>query len=416
VDDGARMPRREFVTRSAGAFGAVAASSLLGAAGATAAPKHSPPGKGRGQLNLVGMDHVGITVPDINEAIEWFEDVLGAEAPLTFGPLPAGDFVAGVVDVATTTSIDQITELRIGRSANIELFKYTAPDGQRHDMPKNSDWSGHHIAFYVTDIEAAVDYMKGKGVRRMPAGPFTLTEGPAAGQTIQYFQTPWGGYVEFISYPKGMAYEGPGVKPLWSPKLNGRKTEVTKVPGLLGIDHIGITVPDIGQAAAWLERNLGFTNPLTFGPFSDPKGDFMTELVDVNPRAVVDQIRVLRGGNGPGVELFQYRSPDQDRSFRINSDWGAHHLAFYVRDIDKAVATLQARAGTKLAGPIPITEGPAAGQSINYFHTPFGTDVELISYPHGMAYEDAAPVDLWNPRDNHPARGGRGHWPSKAPP
>ena len=45
---------------------------------------------------------------------------------------------------------------------------------------------------------------------------------------------------------------------------------------------------------------------------------------------------------------------------------------------------------------------PAAGQSINYFHDPFGTDVELISYPHGMAYEATAPILLWDPRDNHP--------------
>ena len=142
--------------------------------------------------------------------------------------------------VAETTSIDQITMLRIGHSANIELFQYLAPAGQRHDMPKNSDWSGHHVAFYVTDIDEAVEYMVGKGVRKMPAGPFTLAAGPAAGQTIQYFQTPWGGYIEFISYPHGMAYQVPSVKPLWSPKLNGTQSEVTNVPGLLGIDHIGI--------------------------------------------------------------------------------------------------------------------------------------------------------------------------------
>ncbi|MBS1878490.1 MAG: VOC family protein [Actinobacteria bacterium] len=206
-----------------------------------------------------------------------------------------------------------------------------------------------------------------------------------------------------------MAYERPSVIPLWSPKLNGQASEVTKVPGLLGIDHIGITVPNIQIAAAWLEQNLGFTNPLTFGPFSDPTGNFMTELVDVNPRAVLEQVRVLRGGNGPNLELFQYTSPDQDRSFRINSDWGAHHVAFYARNIDKGVAALQARAGTKLFGPVAITEGPAAGQSINYFQTPFGTDIELISYPAGMAYESGAAIDLWNPRENHPARGGRGH-------
>ena len=236
------MRRREFLTKGAVAVGSVAAAPVVGVRGAQAAAGRMFGGVGRGQLGLVGCDHVGITVPDINQAIEWFEDVMGAVAPLTFGPFPAGAFVASVVDVAQTASIDQITMLRIGHSANIELFKYTAPDGQRHDMPKNSDWSGHHIAFYVTDIDAAVEYMVGKGVRKMPAGPFTLTAGPAAGQTIQYFQTPWGGYIEFISYPDGMAYEVPSVKPLWSPKLNGMDSVVTSVPGLLGIDHIGITV------------------------------------------------------------------------------------------------------------------------------------------------------------------------------
>lgn len=403
MDDGARMGRREFVTRSAGALGAIAAGSLLGAGAATAAAG-APPKGGAGQLGMVGLDHVGITVPDIKAAIEWFEDVLGAEAPLSFGPLPAGPFVAGVVDVAETASIDQITSLRIGHSAYIELFQYTAPEGQRHDMPKNSDWSGHHVAFYVTDMEAAVDYMKSRKVTRMPAGPFTLTEGPAAGQTIQYFRTPWGGYVEFISYPRGMAYERPGVKSLWSPKLNGRKAEVTKVPGLLGIDHVGITVPNIRMAAGWLERNLGLRNPLTFGPFSDPKGNLMKQLVDVHPRAVLKQVRMLGGGRGPNIELFQYRAPDQNRTFRRNSDWGGHHIAFYVRDVENGVAALQRTAGTKLDGPIPITEGPAAGQAINYFHNPFGTDIELISYPNGMAYEAGAAVPLWDPRDNRPPR------------
>jgi catechol 2,3-dioxygenase-like lactoylglutathione lyase family enzyme len=396
VGENAGIPRREFLALGATALGAAAVAP---AAAARRAATAIPPG----QLGLVGMDHVGITVPDLNQAVEWFEDVLGAVAPLTFGPFPAGPFVASVVDVAQTAGIDRITMVRVGHSANIELFQYsTAPGGQRQNMPKNSDWSGHHVAFYVTDIEPAVEYMVGKGVTKMPAGPFSLTDGPAAGQTIQYFRTPWGGYIEFISYPNGMAYERPSVTPLWSPKQNGTSSVVTKVPGLLGIDHVGITVPNIAVAAAWLEQKLGFVNPLTFGPFSDPSGDFMTQLVDVNPRAVVQQIRVLRGGNGPGIELFQYTSPDQDQSFRANSDWGGHHVALYVRHIDKGVDFLQSQAGTKLFGPVTLTDGPAAGQSINYFHNPFGTDVELISYPHGMAYESTAAIPLWDPRDNHP--------------
>jgi catechol 2,3-dioxygenase-like lactoylglutathione lyase family enzyme len=205
--------------------------------------------------------------------------------------------------------------------------------------------------------------MDSRGVQRL-FGPFTLTDGPAAGQSINYFKTPWGSYIEFISYPNGMAYQVPGVRPLWSPKLNGLDSVVTKVPGLLGIDHVGITVPNLAIAAAWLEGKLGFINPLTFGPFADPNGDFMTQLVDVDRAAVVQQIRMLRGGSGPNVELFQYSSPDQDRSFRRNSDWGGHHIALYVRDIDKGVEYLQAKAETKLDGPLTLTEGlPPASPS-----------------------------------------------------
>ena len=391
-----RIDRNEFLKRGA-----------TGVAAATAFNPFTPRrtagnGRGNGQLGLVGADHVGLTVPDIGEAVAWFQDVMGASAPLSFGPIadPQGTLMHDLLGVDPRAVIDQITVLRLGRSANIELFQYEAPD-QRRTHPRNSDWSGHHVAFYVTDIDAAVAHMVSKGVEKF-LGPFSLTEGPAAGQTINYFKTPFGTYIELISYPTGMAYEAAGVKPLWSPKRNGLQPTATTVPGLLGIDHVGLTVPNVAAAAAWFEQALGGSNPLTFGPFSDPTGDFMKQLVDVDPRAVVEQIRMVRVGNGPGVELFQYQAPDQDRTFRKNSDWGAHHIAFYVRQIEKAVSTLQARGVQKRFGPFPVTEGPAAGQTINYFATPFGTDIELISYPHGMAYEATAPIPLWDPRDNHP--------------
>src|SRR4051812_189469 len=356
----------------------------------------------KGELGLVGTDHVGLTVPDMGEAVAWFKNVMGARAPLSFGPIadPQGTLMQDLLGVDPRSVIDQITVLRIGHSANIELFQYEAPN-QRQTHPRNSDWSGHHIAFYVTDIAAAVAYMEAKGVQKF-LGPFPLTAGPAAGQSINYFKTPFGTYIELISYPKGMAYEVPGVKPLWSPKQNGLNSKVTTVPGLLGIDHVGITVPNVAAAAAWFERTLGGSNPLTFGPFSDPTGDFMHQLVDVDPRAVVEQIRMVRAGNGPGVELFQYTAPDQDHTFRKNSDFGGHHIAFYVRHIDKAVAYMQSKGVEKLLGPFAVGGGPAFGQSINYFKPPFGTFVELISYPHGMAYEATATTPLWNPRDNHP--------------
>jgi catechol 2,3-dioxygenase-like lactoylglutathione lyase family enzyme len=396
VSSSVRGDRRDFLKKSATVVAGAAALPLLTAGRAWA------DGIGKGELGLVGADHVGLTVPDIGEAVDWFRDVMGATAPLSFGPISdsQGTLMHDLLGVDPRAVIDQITVLRIGRSANIELFQYEAPD-QRQTHPRNSDWSGHHVAFYVTDIDAAVAYMEAKGVQKF-LGPFPLTAGPAAGQTINYFKTPFGTYIELISYPNGMAYQAPGVKPLWSPKLNGPHSVDTTVPGLLGIDHVGITVPNVVAAASWFEDVLGGINPLTFGPFSDPTGDFMHQLVDVDPRAVADQIRMVRAANGPGIELFQYEAPDQDHTFRKNSDWGGHHIAFYVRHIDKAVEYLQTKGAQKRFGPFAVTAGPAAGQTINYFQTPFGTDIELISYPNGMAYEATAPIPLWDPRDNHP--------------
>ncbi len=155
------MPRREFLSRGAKLAAAGSALPYL------LAPARALAGDGAGQLGLVGTDHVGVTVPDINQAIEWFEDVMGAVAPLSFGPIsdPTGTLMHDLLDVDRAAVIRQITSLRIGHSGNIELFQYDAPN-QRHDWPRNSDWSGHHIAFYVTDIAAAVAYMESRHVEK----------------------------------------------------------------------------------------------------------------------------------------------------------------------------------------------------------------------------------------------------------
>ena len=133
---------------------ALACTLLLGSA--TPLPARASQGDGNGQLGLVGMDHVGLTVPDIDEAVSWFREVMGCSAPLTFGPFsdPAGTFMQDLLGVHPRAVIEQITMIRCGRSASIELFEYDAPD-QSTTLPKNSDWAGHHVAFYVDDIDAA---------------------------------------------------------------------------------------------------------------------------------------------------------------------------------------------------------------------------------------------------------------------
>src|SRR3954468_5606962 len=77
------------------------------------------------------------------------------------------------------------------------------------------------------------------------------------------------------------------------------------VPGVRGLDHVGITVPDIAEARGWFEDVIGCWTPLKFGPFSDPTGTFMQDLLEVHPRAVIPEIKVLRCAPGPKMALFE---------------------------------------------------------------------------------------------------------------
>jgi catechol 2,3-dioxygenase-like lactoylglutathione lyase family enzyme len=171
------------------------------------------------------------------------------------------------------------------------------------------------------------------------------------------------------------------------------------MPGMRGHDHTGITVPDIKQAADFFINVLGCKEAMSFGPFADEKGNFMADLLNVNPRAVIKEITLVRCGYGSNIELFQYSSPDQKTVEPKNSDIGGYHIAFYVDDIKAAKDYLDSKGVKTFFGPFPVNEGPAAGQSIVYFLAPWGLQMEIISYPKGMAYEKSSPVVLWSPRE-----------------
>lgn len=106
--------------------------------------------------------------------------------------------------------------MRCGNGTNLEIFQYTAPD-QNLRGPKNSDVGGHHLAFYVEDMDAAVSYLQAEGLEVL-GSPTTMTEGPSAGETWVYFLAPWGMQLELVSYPDGKAYEANFDGRLWDPR------------------------------------------------------------------------------------------------------------------------------------------------------------------------------------------------------
>lgn len=164
--------------------------------------------------------------------------------------------------------------------------------------------------------------------------------------------------------------------------------------GLRYVDHIGFTVPDLDAATSFLVDVLGFEYLYSLGPFRDDEHDWMSEHLNVDPRAVIEENRFFRHGSSLLVEVFKYSAPDQAMTPPRNSDVGGHHLALYVEDIDAAIAHLKNHDVRVLGNPTAST-GPHAGQRWVYFLAPWGMQFELVSYPDGKAY-DLDPAQ-WTP-------------------
>lgn len=162
------------------------------------------------------------------------------------------------------------------------------------------------------------------------------------------------------------------------------------IPGIYGMEHIGFTVPDINQACDFFERILGAETLYTAATDFKADDDWMEEHLHVHPRAVIKEFRYLRLGNGTNLEVFEYESPDQNPNPPKNSDVGGHHLAFYVEDIDAAIAYLRENGVEVLGEPTAYTEGPNLGLTWCYFMAPWGMQLEVVSAPNGTVYDNEA--------------------------
>ncbi len=155
------------------------------------------------------------------------------------------------------------------------------------------------------------------------------------------------------------------------------------IPGLRGTEHIGITVPDLDDALAFFENVLDARILYEVGPF-EAEDNWMAENMGVDPRARVPRLCMIRVGDGPAIEVFEYETTTQQQEPPRNSDIGGHHLAFYVDDIHLAVADLRNRGVPVLGEPKEILDGPSKGLNWVYLLAPWGLQLELVSYPNGV--------------------------------
>ncbi|WP_457588844.1 VOC family protein [Ensifer canadensis] len=163
------------------------------------------------------MQHVGFTVPDLDEAVHFFETIFGAVTCLETGKIEADDaFMQSRLGVPEGRRIENIKVLRVGNGTNLEIFQYSGETDSEEPLKRNSQPGGYHLAFEVDDCNSAAVRLRASGVEVLD-GPTYVESGAMAGLTWLYLRAPWGQFLEIVSMSGPLGYERADGPRQWSP-------------------------------------------------------------------------------------------------------------------------------------------------------------------------------------------------------
>lgn len=151
---------------------------------------------------LQSVDHVALTVPDLDAATRFYTEVLGGEERYALGPFDARELPTADDGRDWTAAHLNVPDARLRFRAIslggtlLELFAYERPEPGRSDSPRNCDLGGHHFGLRVSDLVVATEYLTQNGVRVMD-GPIDIPAGlPDAPGRVRYFLDPFGNQLE----------------------------------------------------------------------------------------------------------------------------------------------------------------------------------------------------------------------------
>jgi len=239
-----------------------------------------------------GVDSVGITVSDMDRAVDFYSRVLTFEK-VSDAEVAGEEYehLEGVFGLRM-----RIVRMRLGDEF-IELTEYLAPKGRPipADSRSNDRWF-QHIAIIVTDIDKAYSWLRQNRVEHASSGPQRLPawNKNAAGISAFYFKDPDGHPVEILHFPpdKGLAK--------WH-QATGKL--------FLGIDHTAIVVGDTDASIKFYRDVLG----MHIAGESENYGTEQEHLNNVFGAHL--RITALRGNSGLGIELLDYLAPRDGRPF-----------------------------------------------------------------------------------------------------
>lgn len=149
------------------------------------------------------VDHLGLTVPDLDEAVGFFTAHLDAEVVFRLGRFIDESGEAPARLGADPSASFALAMLRVG-DAEIELLQWwpaleSADDGT--NAPNRV--GAAHLALSVADVAETYERLCAvPGVRRL-GSPVTFSGDPTDGLTNAFVATPWGLLIELMGWPRG---------------------------------------------------------------------------------------------------------------------------------------------------------------------------------------------------------------------
>src|SRR5213596_3466715 len=264
-----------------------------------------------------GVDAIGITVSDMDRAMEFYSKALTFEK-ISDTEVAGENYehLEGVFGLRM-----RVVRMRLGDEF-IELTEYLVPKGRPIpvDSRSNDRWF-QHIAIIVSDMDKAYQWLRQNKVEIASTGPQTLPEWNknAGGIKAFYFKDPDQHALEILWFPPGKG------DAKWH-----RETEKL----FLGIDHTAIVVSDTEASLRFYRDFLGLKQ---VGE-SENYGVEQEHLNNVFGARL--RITALRAASGPGVEFLEYIAPRDGRSYPADArasdlfNWQTNFISTDVRDAE----------------------------------------------------------------------------------
>ncbi len=290
------------------------------------------------------VDHVSITVSDLQKSVSFYKDVLSFAYTGSYSiDNKEVKSLFGINDSSLKVDVAQLT---LG-DEKIELMQFTSSLAI-HKIPldsKSNDLWFQHIAIVVSDMGKAYKKLWDAKVEHVSTSPQTLPAYITAAAGIQafYFHDPDGHNLELIYFPKGKG---------------NRKWQLQK--GLfLGIDHTAIVVNITDKSLPFYE-----TIGLKVAGHSENYGKEQEHLNQVFGARL--WITGLKGNKGIGVEFLDYIAPPGGRGYPADAspaDIVHWHTSIKVDNLDDLFIKLKQSNYKIISDGIVSFNNPTAGIS-----------------------------------------------------